>query len=151
MSSIKNTSSKSGTFYGRFFSKKEPKPGKLTKSEKRQVWDLNPNMPLTFDSTILKHADVMPASYVERQNRYRENDRRRKRDEDMTARFAYRKTLKNMRQSSNLSDYGDDIRYLHDNDLDTFLQEQGIRTVKGGIKRRTRKHKKRQRTRKHRK
>jgi hypothetical protein len=142
------------TFFTRIFGeKKEPKPGKFTKKEKYEIWDLNPNLPRTTDSTILRWAINLPPSYVEREKRYKDTARRKKKEEMLTKRFAQRGTIRQSlaRQSSKNSDYGDNVNYLDNNDIDTFLSKQGIRTIKGGIKNNTRKQKRRQKTRKNRK
>ncbi len=142
------------TFFTRIFGeKKEPKQGKLTRREKVDIWYLNPDIPHTIDSIILKGAKNLPPSYVEREKRYKDAAKRKKRQEMLTKKFAQRGTIRKslMRQSSKNSDYGDNVNYLDNNDLDTFLREEGIRTIKGGIKNNTRKQKRRQKTRKNRK
>ncbi len=144
------------TLFTRIFGeKKEPKQGKLTRREKVDIWYLNPDIPHTIDSDILKGAKNLPPSYVAREKRYKDTAKRKKREAELTKRFAQRGTIRQslMRQSSKNSDYGDNINYLHehDNDVDTFLSKQGIRTIKGGIKKPTRKQKSLQKTRKNKK
>lgn len=130
-------------FFKNVFTKrnKSIKPGKLTKKEKRMIFDMNPDMPLTDDTDILLTAKILPQTYLDREKDFR----LKKETERRTQRFV-KKSVTKRHDSDEL---GTDVRYLGDKRLSEFLDDVGIKiTAKGARTRKYKRHKKRRTTRK---
>ena len=125
-----------------FRNKKTPKPGKLTKREKEQIYLMNPDLPLTADSDILLGATILPQTYLDRQKKHKKD----KEIEKRTKRFTLRKQPKKI---SSTQDYGSNPHHLEDDDVHAFLEKSGIDPTARGTKKIKRTHKKTNKKRKH--